>query len=271
MGAVIHPTAIVESGARLGADVRIGPCSVVGPQVELGDAVELVSHVVVAGRTRIGARTRLYPFASIGHAPQDQKYRGEPSRLVIGADCTIREGVTINPGTEGGGMETAVGDSCLMMANAHVAHDCRLGAHVVLSNNVMLAGHVTIGDHAVLGGGVGVHQFVRIGEQAFVGGLSGLEGDLVPFGLAFGNRARLAGLNLIGLRRRGVPRESVAALSDAYDMLFASEGLMADRLAALKDRAHDPFVARLVAFLAAGSDRPLCRPSSSEDAPAALP
>ena len=196
--AAIHPTAVVEDGARLGADVTVGPFCHVGPDVELGDGCVLKSHVVVAGRTRIGARARIFPFASLGHEPQDLKYKGEPSTLTIGDDCLIREGVTMNPGTEGGLMKTVIGDRCAFLANSHVGHDCTVGSSVVLSNNVMLAGHVTVGDFVIMGGGSAVHQFARIGPHAFVGGLAGVENDLIPFGMATGNRAHLIGLKELG-------------------------------------------------------------------------
>src|SRR6185312_14297772 len=207
--ASVHPTAVIEDGARVGSDVRIGPYCVVGSDVVLGDGVELLSHVVVAGRTSIGARTRMFPFASIGHQPQDLKYKGEPSTLAIGTDCLIREGVTINPGTEGGGMSTTVGNSCAFLANSHVGHDCHVGNNVIFSNNVMLAGHCTVGDFAILGGGAAVIQFARVGAHAFLGGMSGLEQDLIPYGMALGNRAYLSGLNIVGLQRRGFSRNEI--------------------------------------------------------------
>ena len=265
MDARVHPSSVIAPEARLGAGVRIGPFCDIGPHVELEDGVELVSHVVVAGRTRVGARTKIYPFASVGHAPQDLKYRGEESSLVIGADCIIREGVTINPGTSGGGMVTSIGQRCALLAQAHVGHDSRIGDDVILSNNVMIAGHVEIGDFAILSGGVAVHQFARVGEHAFIGGLSGLEGDLVPYGLAFGNRAHLAGLNLVGLRRRNFSRETIASLQAAYRMLFASEGTLQQRIDEVEAAlGADPHVARMVAFVRASSDRPLCRPRETQ-------
>jgi UDP-N-acetylglucosamine acyltransferase len=257
----IHPTAVVEPGAVLGAGVSIGAFCHVGPQVELEAGVALLSHVAVAGATRIGARSRLFPFASIGHPPQDLKYRGEASRLEIGADCVMREGVTINPGTRGGGMLTRIGDRCVFLANSHVGHDCQLGCDIVLSNNVMLAGHVVVGDFAILGGGSAVHQFTRIGAHAFLGGLSGLEHDLIPFGLASGNRAKLNGLNLVGLKRRGFSREAVHDLRRAYRLLFAAEGTIAERMedvaAAFEGNTE---VAEILQFLQAGGDRAICMP-----------
>jgi UDP-N-acetylglucosamine acyltransferase len=259
--AKIHPTAVIEAGALLGSGVSIGPFCHVGPHVELGDGVELVSHVVVAGRTKIGPRGRLFPFASIGHPPQDLKYRGETSRLDIGADCLIREGVTINPGTQGGGLLTKIGDRCAFLANSHVGHDCRLGCDIVLSNNVMLAGHVVICDFAQLGVWAAVHQHTRIGAHAFLGGLSGLENDLIPFGLAFGNRARLAGLNLVGLRRRGFAREAVHDLRRAYRLLFAAEGTLAERMDDVAQAfQQNSQVGEILTFLHAGGDRAICMP-----------
>lgn len=267
MAADIHPSAVVAPGARLGAGVKIGPFCVVGDQVELGDGVELVSHVSLAGRTTIGARTKIFPFAALGHPPQDLKYRGEVSTLAIGADCIVREGVTANPGTAGGGMRTVVGDRCVLLAQAHVGHDSRIGSDAILSNNVMIAGHVRIGDFAILSGGVAVHQFARVGAHAFIGGVTGLEGDLVPFGLAFGNRAQLAGLNLVGLRRRGFSRETIANLQAAYRIVFEGEGQLAARIDEVEQTlGADPNVATLVAFLREGGDRPLCRPRRGADA-----
>ena len=259
----VHASSIVAPQARLGAGVRIGPFCSVGPDVELGEGCELVSHVVLAGRTKIGARTRIFPFASIGHAPQDLKYRGEESRLEIGADCIFREGVTINPGTAAGGMLTRIGDRCAFLANAHVGHDSAIGDDVVLSNNVMIAGHVQIGDCAILSGGVAVHQFSRVGAHAFVGGLSGLEGDLIPYGLAFGNRAHLAGLNLIGLRRRNFARDSIAALQGAYRLLFSDSGVLKDRIEeAAAAFGADSHARAMIDFLRAAGDRPICRPQA---------
>ena len=257
----VHATAAVEAGARLGEDVRIGPFCHVGADVTLGDRVELISHVAVAGRTSIGAGTRVFPFASIGHQPQDLKYRGEPSRLTIGSDCLIREGVTINPGTEGGGMHTVVGDRCAFLANSHVGHDCHVGNSVVLSNNVMLAGHVSIGDFVILGGGAAVIQFARVGAHAFLGGMSGLENDLIPYGMALGNRAHLSGLNIIGLQRRGFARDDIHSLRRAYRALFADEGTLQERLEDVeKEFVGHPIVTEIVAFIRAGGKRALCIP-----------
>ncbi|MBX9757288.1 MAG: acyl-ACP--UDP-N-acetylglucosamine O-acyltransferase [Beijerinckiaceae bacterium] len=257
----IHSSSIVEDGARIAAGVRIGPFCHVGPDVELGEGAELVSHVALHGRTSVGARTRIFPFASIGHQPQDLKYKGEPSTLVIGADCLIREGVTMNPGTEGGRMTTSVGDHCTFLANSHIGHDCKVGSHVILSNNVMLAGHVSVGDYVIFGGGAAVIQFARVGSHAFVGGLSGLENDLIPYGLAMGNRAHLAGLNLVGLRRRGFSREAIHDLRRAYRLLFAQEGTLKERVEDVAAEFSDhPQVHEILDFIRDGGERAICTP-----------
>lgn len=259
--ASVHPTAIVGSGARLGKGVKIGPFCIVGDNVVLHDNVELISHAVVEGRTTIGADSRIFPFASVGHQPQDLKFHGEESRVEIGERCTIRESVTINPGTEGGGMLTKVGDDCLLMACSHVAHDAIVGNHVVLANYVGIAGHAIVGDHVRFGGICAVHQFVRIGDHAFIGAQSMVDADVIPYGLAVGNRARLAGLNLIGLKRRGFERESIHRLRAAYRQIFASEGTLRERV---EDAAElfkdDKLVQDVVAFIASASDRPILLP-----------
>jgi UDP-N-acetylglucosamine acyltransferase len=263
---IIHPSAVVENGAKLGAGTFVGPFCHIGSDVELGDKVRLVSHAVVAGRTQIGARTKIFPFASLGHPPQDLKYRGEASTLSIGEDCLIREGVTMNPGTAAGGMKTIVGDRCTFLAHAHVGHDCCVGSDVILSNNVMLAGHVSIGDFVILGGGAGVIQFTRIGAHAFVGGLSGLESDLIPYGLAVGNRANLAGLNLVGLKRRGFSREVIKDLRRAYRLLFAPEGKFAERIEDVAEQfTGRPEVQAIIDFLRNGRDRAICVPVNNRD------
>ena len=262
----IHPSAVVEEGAQLGQDVAIGPFCHVGPKVVLGDGVELVSHVAVHGRTVIGARTRIFPFASIGHQPQDLKFHGEPSTLTIGEDCLIREGVTMNPGTEGGGLKTVVGNKCTFLANAHVAHDCVIGDSCVFSNNVMLAGHTRVGNFVIMGGGSALHQFVRVGDHAFVGGLAGVENDVIPYGMALGNRAYLAGLNLVGLKRRGFSRESIHDLRRAYRLLFAAEGTLKERVEDVAaEFAMHPQVHEILDFIREGADRAIVTP---KDVPA---
>lgn len=265
----IHPTAVVEAGASLGDGVRIGPFCLVGSNVTLGNGCELISHVVVAGKTTIGPGTRIWPFASIGHQPQDLKYTGEPSTLAIGANCMLREGVTMNPGTKGGGMVTTIGDNCAFLANSHVGHDCVVGNNVIFSNNVMLAGHCTVGDFAILGGGAAAIQFARIGAHAFLGGMSGLEHDLIPYGMALGNRAYLSGLNLVGLQRRGFPREEIHRLRRAYRLLFAAEGTLAERTEDVAaEFADQPIVQEIVAFIRAGvgKKRALCTPRVGTEA-----
>jgi UDP-N-acetylglucosamine acyltransferase len=257
----VHPTALVSPKARLGAGVKVGPFCLVGDEVELHDGVELVSHVVVAGRTEIGANTRIFPFASIGHPPQDLKYEGEPSRLVIGERCVIRENVTINPGTRGGGMETKVGDDCLIMANAHVAHDCKLGNHVILANYVGIAGHTVIGDYVIFGGMSVVHQYVRVGSHAFIGAQSMVDADVIPYGMALGNRATLMGLNLVGLKRRKFDREGIHTLRAAYRMIFSTEGTLRERVDdAAQMFKNEKLVMDIVQFISASSERPLCLP-----------
>ena len=256
----VHPTAIVEDGARIGAGSRVGPFSHVGSNVVLGENCTLVSHAIVAGDTMVEEGCRIFPFASIGHEPQDLKYRGEPVRLRIGRRCTFREGVTVNPGTAGGTSQTTIGDDCTLLANAHVAHDCTLGDRVVFSNNVMLAGHCTVGDNVIFGGGAAAHQFCRIGHHAFVGGLAGVEGDVIPFGMALGNRAYLGGLNVVGMKRSGMAREAIHAVRAAYRDLFAGDVPVAQKAATLRESATDPAVLDILDFIEAGSGRALCTP-----------
>jgi UDP-N-acetylglucosamine acyltransferase len=266
MSGRIHPTAVVEDGARVGADVEIGPFCHVGSKATLGDGVRLHSHVSVAGDTTVGARTQIFPFASIGHPPQDLKYRGEPVRLMIGEDCLIRESVTMNPGTAGGGSETIIGPRSVFLTNAHVAHDCHIGEGVILSNNVMLAGHCQVGDFAIVSGGAAAHQFVRIGAHAFIGGLAGLEHDLIPFGMALGNRAALAGLNVIGLKRRGFSHEAIHELRRAYKMLFNGKGTLKERVSDVAEAFPDQeAVLQIVVFLREGGDRAICVPRSGRE------
>jgi UDP-N-acetylglucosamine acyltransferase len=257
----IHPTAVVEDGAKIGAGVTIGPFCVVGPHVELGEGCELKSHVAVAGHTTVGARTRIFPFASIGHIPQDLKYHGEASTLTIGSDCMIREGVTMNPGTEGGGLKTVIGNNCAFLANSHVGHDTKVGNNVILSNNVMLAGHVTVGDFVIFGGGAAVIQYARVGSHAFVGGMSGLENDLIPYGMAMGNRAYLAGLNIVGMRRRNFTRDQIHDVRRAYRLLFAAEGTLAERVEDVGSEFSDhAIVNEILDFIREGKDRAICAP-----------
>ena len=262
--AQVHPTAIVAPGARLADDVVIGPYCVIGEDVALAAGVSLKSHVVIDGRTTIGERTRIFPFASIGFETQDLKYKGEPSSLEIGHDNTIREHVTINPGTEGGGMVTRIGNHCLLMVGAHVAHDCQIGDHVILVNNGTLGGHVVMEDYAILGGLSAVHQFCRIGRHAMIGGMSGVERDVIPYGLAMGDRARLTGLNIIGMQRRGFSRDDIQGLRSAYNCLFSDAGTLSERVDEVAKRfgGIGP-VDDLVAFIRADSSRAICQPKGA--------
>lgn len=257
----IHPTAVVDPKAVLGDGVVIGPYCVVGGDVTLGRNVRLHSHVVVDGRTEIGPETEIFPFASIGMIPQDLKYRGEASTLTIGSRNRIREYVTMNPGTADGGMVTRVGDDCLFMMSAHVAHDCIVGNHVIMANNATLAGHVTVGDFAILGGLSAVHQFVRIGRHAIIGGMSGVENDVIPYGSVVGDRARLSGLNIVGLKRRNFANKDVHNLRTAYRMLFAEEGTMGERIDDVRTLFGDNAeIMEIVEFMRADSQRGLTQP-----------
>jgi UDP-N-acetylglucosamine acyltransferase len=257
----IHPTALVEPGAQLGVGVEVGPFCTVGADAVLEDGVRLVSHVVVDGRTRIGEGAVLYPFVTAGLAPQDLKYKGEPTACEIGPRTQVREHCTIHRGTVTGTGITRVGAGCLLMAVVHVAHDCTIGDGVVIANNVVMGGHVEIGPGAVIGGSAAIHQFVRIGRLAMVGGVSGVEADVIPFGSVLGNRARLVALNVIGLRRRGVDRAGLHRLRAAVRHAFgAGQGVFADRLAEARARwGDDPLVAEVLAFAAAPSRRGLIR------------
>lgn len=257
----IHPTAIIDNGAVIGNGVHIGPYCTVGGEVTLGDNVVLHSHVAVAGRTRIGEGTQIFPFASIGHAPQDLKFHGEKSELIIGKNNTIREQVTMNPGTEGGGMKTIVGDNGLFMVGVHIAHDCIIGNNVIMANNATLGGHVHVGDHAVIGGLSGVHQFVRIGAHAVIGGTSGVENDVIPYGRVKGERAFLAGLNLIGLERRGFTKDQIKTLQRAFNQLFGDEGTMEQRLETVaQEFAGETAVMEMIKFAREKTRFPLCQP-----------
>ena len=260
----IHPTSIVEDGATLGDDVNIGPYCIVGKEVSLGNNVSLQSHVVITGKTEIGDNARIFPFASIGQEPQDLKFKGENSSLRIGVNCLIREGVTINTGTEGGGSETVIGDGCVLLANSHVAHDCILGNNIILSNNVMLAGHCQLGDNVICGGGSAIHQFSRIGRNSFIGGMTGIEGDVIPFGMMRGAHGRLVGLNVIGMKRNGFDRASIKAASSAFKLIFAGEFPIRDVAREMRATADDPLVIEILDFISEAKDRQLCRPLPSQ-------
>ena len=262
----LHPTAIMAPGAILAEDVIVGPYCIVGEDVTLAAGVTLGSHAVIDGRTIIGEGTRVFPFASIGLEPQDLKYRGEQSELVIGRNNTIREYVTMNPGTAGGGMVTRVGDNCLFMVGAHVAHDCQIANHVIMANNATLAGHVVIEEYAVLGGLCAIHQYVRIGKHAMIGGMSGVERDVIPYGQVMGDRARLCGLNIIGMQRRGFSREDIQGLRNAYQILFSSDGTLSDRVTEAAERftGIGP-VDDIIDFIRADSSRAICQPKGANE------
>lgn len=261
MTATIHPTAFVDPKAQLGNDVEIGAFCVVGEHVTLKDGVKLWSHVVVDGITTIGERTEIYPFSVIGCSPPDRKYKGEPSRLVVGADNIIREHVTMHTGTANDRMETVVGNGGLFMAGTHVAHDCVLGDNVIMANQSAIAGHVSLGDNVIIGGLSGVMQRVRVGEGAIIGFLSAVENDVIPYGLVHGERAYLDGINIIGLERRGVDKESIASLQKAYKTLFLGEGgTFAERLNALQN-SGTPQIQVMLDFIMGRGNRPLCQPS----------
>ena len=260
----IHATAVVDPSAKLGTNVEIGPFCVIGPDVELGDDVVVHSHAVITGRTTLGPECKVFPFASIGQAPQDVKFHGEPSTLTIGAKTIIREHTTVNPGTEGGHMSTKVGSNCLLMIGAHVAHDCEVGDSVTLVNGATLGGHVTIGDGAIIGGLSAVHQFVRIGAYAFIGGMSGITADVIPFGMAIGNRANLCGLNIVGLKRKRFPRDQIHELRQAYRMLFSTEGTLKERLEDVESMfSTNPLTKQVIEFIKTQSDRQFCVPNNA--------
>jgi UDP-N-acetylglucosamine acyltransferase len=258
--AVIHPTAIVEAGAQVGAGCRIGPFALIGPDVTLAEGVEVKSHAVVTGWTEVGAGTQVFPFATVGEVPQDLKYRGERTRLIVGARCRIREGATLNTGTAGGGGLTQVGDDCLLMTGAHVGHDAWLGDRVILANQVAIAGHCQIGDDVIIGGLSGIHQWVRVGKGAIIGALTMVTNDVIPHGLVQAPRGELEGLNLVGLKRRGVARDEIAALRAAYETLRDGEGAFLDRARALAADAKSPMVREVADFILAQSDRSFLTP-----------
>ena len=258
--AEIHPSAVVEPGARIGAGVRIGPFAHVGPEVTLADGVELRSHAVVTGATYVGAQSTVFSFAVLGEIPQDLKFRGEATRLEIGPRARIREHVTINTGTAGGGGLTRIGADVLIMAGAHVAHDAQVGDRVILVNSAAIAGHCVIEDDVIVGGLSGVHQWVRVGRGAIIGAVTMVTHDVMPYGLVQGPRGRLDGLNLVGLKRRGVPREDITALRAAYQMLAQGEGTLQDRARRLGEESESAYVREIVDFVTGESDRGLLAP-----------
>lgn len=256
----IHPSAIIEEGAQLGADVTVGPFCIVGPKVRLGDRVELKSHVVVTGDTDIGEDTVIFPFCCIGEIPQDVKFKGEAAKLIIGARNRIREHVTMNPGTEGGGGVTRIGDDGFFLAGSHVAHDATVGDRVIIVNQSAVAGHCVIEDDVIIGGLCGIHQFVRIGRGAIIGALSMVTNDVIPYGLVQGPRGELDGLNLVGLKRRGVARADITQLRVAFQTLKDGEGSFMERARRLGDETDSDFVSQMVDFILADTDRHFLTP-----------
>ncbi|HSZ67770.1 MAG TPA: acyl-ACP--UDP-N-acetylglucosamine O-acyltransferase [Xanthobacteraceae bacterium] len=263
----IDPTARVAAGARIDASVEIGPYCIVGPQVKLQRGVRLLSQVNITGVTTIGEETVVYPFSSLGTPPQSVRYRGGPTKLVIGARCELREGVTMNTGTEDGGGITRIGERCSFMVGSHVGHDCLVGNNVTLANNTVLGGHVEVGDFTFLGGHVAIHQFVRIGEGVMMAGMSAARDDIIPFGFALGQTGALVGLNIVGLRRRGGTKAEMHRIRRAYRSLFFVEGRIADRIEAVaQEFADDPVVSKMIEFIRAGGKRPLMRPRARRGA-----
>ncbi len=255
---MIDPTARVEAGAAIGPGVTIGPYCTVGPNVKVGEGCRLLAHVNLTGHTMIGPRTVIHSFASLGSPPQSVHYRGGPTRLVVGADCDIREHVTMSTGTEDGGGITEVGDRCFLMVGTHIGHDCKVGSNVVFANNVLLAGHVTVDDHVVFGGGVAARQFVRIGAGAMIVGLSGVRADIIPWGMALGSPlADLVGLNVIGMRRHGFAKADIQRYRAAYQTLFFGAGEFRARLEQITSQyGADAYVGKMIGFIRAGK-RPL--------------
>ena len=256
----IHPSSVVEPGAVIGAGCEVGPFCVIGPDVVLHDRVVVKSHAVVTGRTEIGEETVVFPFATVGEVPQDLKYKGEKTRLVIGKRCRIREGATLNLGTEGGGGVTTVGDDVLIMTGAHVGHDAHIGNRVILVNNVAIAGHCVLGDDVIVGGLSGVHQWVRIGQGAIIGAVTMVTNDVIPYGLVQAPRGELDGLNLVGLKRRGVERAEITALRAAYQMLAQGEGTFLDRARRLSEETDSMHVREVTDFILSASDRSFLTP-----------
>lgn len=258
----IHPTAIIEDGATIADDVEIGPFCTIGPKVTIGAGSKLISHVVLAGNTTIGANAQIHPYAVLGHPPQHTQYKGEDVRLIIGDNTVIREHVTMHPGTPVGHMDTVVGDGGFFMVGAHVAHDCKVGDNVIFANNATLGGHVTIGDHVIVGGLAALHQHTRVGNHAFIGGMAAVPHDVIPYGSVHGNHAHLAGLNIVGLKRRSFSREQIHDLRNAYRLLFAWEGTFQERIEDVtQEYGHRAEVMEIIDFIKQGGNRSICMPT----------
>ena len=259
---MIHNSSVVDKKAKIGKGVKIGPFCYIGPKVQISDGVELISSIHIEGNTKIGKATRIFPFASIGTPPQDKKYKGEDNSLEIGENNIIREYVTINPGTKGGGGKTIIGDNCLLMISSHVAHDCYIGNNVVIANNVPLGGHVTIEDSVVIGGNSAVQQFTRIGRLAMIGGMTGVLKDVIPFGLSFGNRNYLRGINLIGLKRNKYDNKKIMELDQAFKKIFTSKNLHENLGKINGEYKGNDLVAEVINFISKDKKRPICTPNS---------
>ena len=259
---MIHKSSVIDINAKISKNVKIGPFCYIGPEVQLDENVELISNVHIEGNTKIGNGTKIFPFSSIGTNPQDLKYNNEKNYTIIGNNNTIREYVTINPGTEGGGSKTIIGNECLFMISSHVAHDCKIGNNVIIANNVPLGGHVTIEDYVVIGGNSAVQQFTRIGRLAMIGGMTGVLKDVIPFGLSIGNRNYLQGLNLIGLRRKNISNKKIMNLTDAYKEIFKDENLTQNLINLDQDFKKNELVLEVVNFLEKDKKRPICTPYS---------
>ena len=259
---MIHKSSVIDSKAKISNKVKIGPFCYVGPDVILNENVELVSNVYVEGNTVIGKGTKIFPFASIGTQPQDLKFKGEKNSLDIGENNLIREYVTINPGTQGGGLKTKIGNNCLFMISSHVAHDCKIGNNVIIANNVPLGGHVTIEDSVIIGGNSAVQQFTRIGRLAMIGGMTGVLKDVIPFGLSIGNRNHLQGLNLIGLRRKKYDNQKIMGLSKAYKEIFASKNIHENLSKINGEHKGNELVNEVITFIEKDKKRPICSPLS---------
>ena len=259
---MIHKTAIIDPKAKISSTVMIGPYTVIGPNVQIYDDAVIQSHVNITGHTIIGKNNKIYPFASIGNEPQDMKYQGEETKLTIGDNNTIREYVTINPGTIQGGGLTKVGNNNLIMISAHIAHDCMIGSNVVIANSAAIAGHAEINDNVIIGGNCGVQQFTRIGKMAMIGGMTGVSRDVIPYGLSTGNRNYLNGINIIGLRRSKVSNKEIIGLTDAYKEIFKTKSLNKNLDKLNGDFKENSLVKDVVDFINKDKKRPICTPFS---------
>ena len=259
---MIHKTAIVDPNAKISSNVKIGPYSVIGSNVKINEGSEIQSHVSIMGNTIIGKNNKIYPFSSIGNDPQDLKFEGEETKLMIGDNNKIREYVTINLGTKGGGGLTKIGNNCLFMVSSHIAHDCVVGNNVILANNVPLGGHAAIEDNVIIGGNSAVQQFTRVGRSAMIGGMCGVVRDIIPYGIAHGNRSILQGLNIIGLRRKNIPNKEILSLSEAYKIIFKNENLTENLSNLSNDLRKNELVLEVVNFLEKDKKRPICTPFS---------